>query len=186
MSYGYKIVKTKNSELLSIPLELVNQAVKSRKGWSSGQQENKFRFQGKIGEFSAHYDDGVIWASRIGGETLEEFISMAKLLDARVSGEEYETYETAEKWYIHPDDQNERSKFDSETLRIASVPKSKPMSLLAQKVWISIIYAMCFYGLVSVWLASVSNFAVWLIRIVFTLVIFPLLTFITYRIWKKG
>lgn len=117
MSYGYKILKTKHSELIPIPLELGSQAVKSREGWSSGPQENQFRFQGKIGEFSVHYEDGVIWASRIGGETLEEFISIAKLLDARVSGEEYETYETAEKFYIHPDDQNERLKFESENLR---------------------------------------------------------------------
>lgn len=49
-------------------------------------------------------DDGELWASNPSEPLLALMIELAGYLDARVRGDELETYRTVDDTYIHPDD----------------------------------------------------------------------------------
>ena len=52
----------------------------------------------------AFYHNGMIWSEKYSEEQIIFLLKLSNALDARVRGDEYETYETSTKTFIHPDD----------------------------------------------------------------------------------
>lgn len=53
-------------------------------------------------------DRGELWAKNPDRETLQSMLSLADILQARVRGDEFETYRTPDEVYEHPDDRAEK------------------------------------------------------------------------------
>jgi hypothetical protein len=51
-----------------------------------------------------HWQDGEIWVANPNANTLRIMLELAEPLNARVRGDEYETYLTPDETYTHPDD----------------------------------------------------------------------------------
>ncbi|AKJ29208.1 hypothetical protein AAW51_2517 [Caldimonas brevitalea] len=49
------------------------------------------------------YENGELWTERPEPWMLEALLDLAKRLGARVRGDEFETYETVDRTYFHPD-----------------------------------------------------------------------------------
>ena len=56
--------------------------------------------------------DGELWTSNPTSQEMELMLDVAKRLNARVRGDEFETYTTLGDTYIHPDDKDEIKKAD--------------------------------------------------------------------------
>jgi len=59
--------------------------------------------KGTLSEFMV-LEDGELWAKSPSEEFLRLMIELAALLDARVRGDEFETYRSIDETYHHPDD----------------------------------------------------------------------------------
>ena len=61
--------------------------------------------------------NGQLWAKNPGEDEIETMLEVAHLLNARVRGDEFETYRSVNDTYIHPDDKEEFDKAKAETKR---------------------------------------------------------------------
>jgi hypothetical protein len=108
MSYHLTILRSTNGKQIPILLEDVKTAAHQMGNWEFTDSPPTFTFTLPQGEITMWYetDEGEIWA-KSQGEIWELYpmIALANSLNARVRGDEFETYETADKTYFHPDDE---------------------------------------------------------------------------------
>lgn len=52
----------------------------------------------------AFYHNGMIWSEKYTVELIIFLLKLSSILDARVRGDEFETYKTSTKTFIHPED----------------------------------------------------------------------------------
>lgn len=105
MSYHVTILRTEAGNAVPIALQEVHDAVAAIGGWRYGEQEYEFvKEDGGNDKCILWYDNGELWANTPSPWALEQMIALAQQLNARVRGDEFETYETGDRWYTHPDD----------------------------------------------------------------------------------
>jgi len=72
------------------------------------------------GQFDLFWKNGEIWTENPEKETVSAMIEIAHHFDARVRGDELETYKTSEETYIHPHDDKLFNKEKFEGVKIYS------------------------------------------------------------------
>ena len=104
MSYLVSILRTDRRGSIPITLDEAIAAARSIAGWRHVEQDASFHRQRDDGSFVLWHKDGELWAKTPDAWELDAMIELAGALDARVRGDEFETYETGERSYAHPDD----------------------------------------------------------------------------------
>ncbi len=109
MSYHITILRTKGGKRLpitgaefaaavgSFPELRFDSAVETAEYFRSGELRATLMLQ-----------DGDIWTKVAEPDVIEVMIRLANVLNARVRGDEFETYRTPDDTYAHPDDEEER------------------------------------------------------------------------------
>ncbi len=105
MSYHINILRTKNGNYDPIQLDELQKPSISNLGFKLDETQSipTLTFPGNS-TFIAGYADGMIWTENPDDETIFKMVELAQQLNARVRGDEYETYELSGKTYKHPDD----------------------------------------------------------------------------------
>lgn len=104
MSYLVSIVRTDRHGSVPITLEEAIAATRKIAGWRHVEEDSSFHRQHGEDFFVLWHKDGELWAKTPDARELDSMIELAGVLDARVRGDEFETYETSERCYAHADD----------------------------------------------------------------------------------
>lgn len=109
MSYLVKIIRTKSGRVIPIQWHEINDAAVDVIGLAvSVDESNTLRVttsdSGMRGDCLLYFEDGEIWTKTPTEEVLAVMIALAGKLNARVRGEEFESYRTPSDTYVHPDD----------------------------------------------------------------------------------
>lgn len=108
MGYHVSIVRTSGRRVIPIRLEEAKAALLGRNEWRFDEVQNSFVALGlPEGEEFILLQDGELWAKTPSEHMLGHMISAATALNARVRGDEFETYESIDKSYVHQDDHEE-------------------------------------------------------------------------------
>ena len=99
MGYHVAIVRTGGDRALPLVEREIMEAVEESAGLSF-DGTSVFR----RGEFFLSFSNGELWLSNPDESDLEEMIGLARRLEARVRGDELETYRSPTESYAHPDD----------------------------------------------------------------------------------
>jgi acyl-CoA synthetase (AMP-forming)/AMP-acid ligase II len=84
------------------------------------QSTSTFEFKGNSGSCTLWYDSGELCAKTPESWELEPMLALARILKARVRGDEFETYDSLEKTYFHPDDRSLRHEAEARSKAIIS------------------------------------------------------------------
>jgi len=127
MSYHVTILRTANGKAVPIELEAAVATAGMLEGWRYVAQDRSFHMQRGEDALALWYQDGELWTSNPEEWALDAMIAFAKPLEARVRGDEFETYETAARTYEHPDDLTSRrdSQRESKALLAASLREQR-------------------------------------------------------------
>ena len=105
MGYHVTILRTRQGRPVAIELAAILAAARAMPGVevvASGQQ---FVLRKDGGEqLTLFWQDGEAWTSNPDEAALAVMLELAERLDARVRGDEFETYRTPQDSYFHPDD----------------------------------------------------------------------------------
>lgn len=104
MSYHVTILRTNQGVQLPISLEEAVSVASNIEGWRYYESPPTFEFQGKPGSCTLWYQDGEIWTKNPEEWQLDVMVTLARRLNARVRGDDWETYDSADKTIQHPDD----------------------------------------------------------------------------------
>lgn len=112
MGYHVTILRTQGAKSIPIKKEEVMELVSAMPDLSA--EEDSFgrleiRNHALQGETLLIWQDGEIWSSDPSKDVLHFMLSLSRMLNARVRGDEFETYSSVEEAYIHPDDKEELS-----------------------------------------------------------------------------
>lgn len=118
MGYHVTILKTSGRKRIPLSREDVDSVERAFPMWS--YKENDEALVPKDGEhFGAlWFSEGEIWTKNPSEETIKQMLLIAEHLDARVRGDELETYQTPTDTYLHPDDAGEHKTSREEVDRI--------------------------------------------------------------------
>jgi hypothetical protein len=103
MSYHLTILRSAHGKQLPISLDEAKVATRNL-GWDYQESPPTFSLRVDKGVCTLWYQDGELWVKTPNEWELESMLVLANHLSARVRGDEYETYETPEQTYSHPDD----------------------------------------------------------------------------------
>lgn len=109
MGYHVTILRTIDGQLHPLSREEIHAALDGMEGrlaaeHSDGGELRLFRpAQGRASEIMV-LQDGELWAKNPGKTFLALMLELAAKLEARVRGDELETYRTPDMTYAHPDD----------------------------------------------------------------------------------
>jgi len=119
MAYHMTILRSANGLQLPISRDEALAAAGKVPGWRvAGEAE--LAFSDGRGSFALWHGDGELWTRLDDTWVIEPMLELAQELDARVRGDEFETYATPEQTYAHPDDK-----------RLAQVARADSAQLLA-------------------------------------------------------
>lgn len=104
MGYHVTILRTHPGKQIPISLEEAISATRGIDGWRYHESPPTFEFQAEEGSCALRYQDGVLWTQNPEAWQLGVMVALANSLDARVRGDEWETYDLAGNAYQHPDD----------------------------------------------------------------------------------
>ena len=108
MSYHVSIIRTNAGRPEPIAQEEVVKAIANDKAFAIVEKQDELMEIELVDKAGAGkvlvWQDGEIWTKNPDPETLQAMLELAKLLKARVRGDEFETYRTVDDTFIHPDD----------------------------------------------------------------------------------
>ena len=111
MGYHVAILRTKNGQQESISIEEVKEAIVALHGFKLKPASPPWKdcyeisFPSSEGEdIVLLWQEGEIWTKNPEDQTMQGMLDLAKKLNARVRGDELETYKTIDESYQHPDD----------------------------------------------------------------------------------
>lgn len=119
MGYHLTILRSRQGKQIPISLDEVKIPAHDL-GWEYQEFPPTFSLRSDEGTCTLWYQDGELWAKTPDPWELEPMLVLAKHLSARVRGDEYETYETPERTYSHPDDEFLRKQDESQSREILS------------------------------------------------------------------
>lgn len=114
MGYHVSIVRTQGGQAVPIRLNEAKALLLGGADWEFLPEQLAFvaRDPG-LEDQALWFHDGELWTKSPSTGLLAKMIDIAKALDARVRGDELETYQSTEVWYTHPDDAAEIAKLES-------------------------------------------------------------------------
>jgi hypothetical protein len=104
MGYHLTILRSANGKQLPISLDEAIAATREIGGWAFIESPPTFELRKNERDCTLWYQDGELWAKTPESWELEPMLVLARYLNARVRGDEWETYESLEKTFLHPDD----------------------------------------------------------------------------------
>lgn len=104
MSYHLTILRTANGKQQNISLDEALAAMSELGGWIFNGVQNSFELTGREGSVTLWFQDGELWTSSSEDWQFAPLLALAEQLGARVRGDEFETYRSAETTFLHPDD----------------------------------------------------------------------------------
>ncbi|MBU1683099.1 hypothetical protein KJ742_04080 [Patescibacteria group bacterium] len=110
MGYHVTILRTKDRHREPITLDETKKLITSMHGFKLQpsplfKESFEISFSQSDGEkYVLLWQEGEIWTKNPDDKTMQVMLNLAKRLDARVRGDELETYITLNKTYQHPDD----------------------------------------------------------------------------------
>ena len=104
MGYHVTILRTDKGKQLPISLEEIVSTTSGIDGWRYLESPPTFEFHGKEGSCTPWYQDGELWTKNPEEWQLGVMVALAKRLNARVRGDEWETYDETGNAFQHPDD----------------------------------------------------------------------------------
>ena len=115
MGYHVSILRTNRTR--AVPIQLAEaKALLVGAGWQFLPDERAFvAHDSDLEGETLWFQDGELWAKSPPENLLKRMIEVSKQLDARVRGDELETYEAIDKWYTHPDDAAEKSRIEAQS-----------------------------------------------------------------------
>ena len=127
MGYHVTILRTNNGEQLPVSLNEAVAGIDGLEEWRYHESSKTFDFQGHNGSFSLQYQDGELWTKNPEEWQLSEMVTLAAKLNARVRGDEWETYDSSGNAYEHPDDVSLRkqAKAQSQEMLASSIKEHK-------------------------------------------------------------
>jgi hypothetical protein len=127
MSYHVTILRILKGKQVPIDLDEVMAAAGEMGAWQYTASPPTFEHRGEEGTSTLWYQDGELLGKNPELWTLELMLALANKLDARVRGDEYETYRTADNTFFHPDDRALRKKDEahSKTLLAQSMREQR-------------------------------------------------------------
>jgi hypothetical protein len=106
MGYHVSILRTKNGQPSPISEIDVIAALKNSPQWIYEKSSSSATLsQPDKDDVCLWLQDGELWTKNPDERGIDAMITLANLLDARVRGDELETYRTSTETYVHPDDQ---------------------------------------------------------------------------------
>lgn len=103
MSYHVTILRSSQGKQHPISLNEAVSAAKSIEGWSYAETPPTFEYSGAEGTCALWYHDGELWTKNPDEWGINAMLVLARRLEARVRGDEWETCDS-DKTYLHPDD----------------------------------------------------------------------------------
>lgn len=150
MGYHLTILRTAQGRQVPIALDEAMVAARDLGGWDYTESPPKFERRGEEGTCTLWYEDGELWAKTPEPWELEPMLILAKHLGARVRGDEFETYESIDKTFFHPDDLQLRK--EAETQSRALLSDSMREQKLIRNVIVGFFIALASVGyLVGKW-----------------------------------
>lgn len=104
MGYHVTILRSAAGRQQPITLDEARAAAASLDGWEYTDSPPGFARECEEGVLSLRYSDGELWTKNPGAWELDQMVRFASALGARVRGDEFETYRSADDTYNHPDD----------------------------------------------------------------------------------
>jgi len=106
MGYHVSILRTKNGQPSPISEMDVIAALKNDPRWIYEKSSSSATLsEPDKNDICLWLKDGELWTKNPDERGIDTMITLANLLDARVRGDELETYRTSTETYSHPDDQ---------------------------------------------------------------------------------
>ena len=106
MGYNVTILRTEQGRQIPITLDEAVTAAQDMEGWNYIESPLTLEYQLKERTCTQRYPKrtGELWTKSPEEGELEVMLALAKRLNARVRGDEWETYKTAKIADLHPDD----------------------------------------------------------------------------------
>jgi hypothetical protein len=115
MGYHLTILRTVQGKQVPITLAETLAAASALGGWTYQDSPPTFELRSPHGTCPLWHQDGELWTKNSEAWALEPMLVLAKQLNARVRGDEFETYETVDNTYFHPDDRQLRSEAEAQS-----------------------------------------------------------------------
>jgi len=116
MSYHVSILRTNGNQSVPIQLSEAKALLLNGPDWQFLPDQVAFVARGaEVDGETLWLQDGELWTKSPSEALLSRMIEVAKQLDARVRGDELETYESFDKWYTHPDDSAEKARVEAQS-----------------------------------------------------------------------
>jgi hypothetical protein len=103
MGYHVTLLRSSQGKQIPISLEEASAAAAALDGWSYSDTPPTFTFAAADTSFCLWYQEGELWTKNPDEGCIDAMLALAKRLNARVRGDEGETYD-AGTTYQHPDD----------------------------------------------------------------------------------
>lgn len=114
MGYHVTILRTQERQTIPIAKVEVLELAKIFPKWTYDANQDALVSTDEHAEAPAlWFSEGKLWTTTPSDETLTSMIALANHLHARVRGDEFETYRTANETYLHPDDAQEKAEADA-------------------------------------------------------------------------
>ncbi|MDP1633742.1 MAG: hypothetical protein Q8L69_03545, partial [Gallionellaceae bacterium] len=97
------ILRSSQGKQHPISLNEAVSAAKGIEGWSYSENPPTFEYSNAEGTCALWYQDGELWTKNPEKWCINAMLVLARRLEARVRGDEWETYD-ADKTYLHADD----------------------------------------------------------------------------------
>lgn len=132
MGYHVTILRSSKGKRLPISLNEAVSAAKSIEGWIYTETPPTFRYSGAEGSCALWYQDGELWTKNPEDWGINAMLVLARRLEARVRGDEWETYDT-DKTYLHPDDIALQAEAETESKALLT-PELKQQRLIRNAI----------------------------------------------------
>jgi hypothetical protein len=118
---GYHLTILRSSQHGQIPIPLDEATVAARAlGWECDGSQPAFWRHTDQGTCTLWYQDGELWVKSPELWEIAHLLVLANNLRARVRGDEFETYESTDKTFLHPDDRQLRKEAEVQSKALLS------------------------------------------------------------------
>lgn len=115
MGYHLTILRSAQGKQVPISLDEAVAAANHIGGWNYSESPPTFERSEEQGTCTLWYEDGELWTKNPEQWELESMLLLARHLGARVRGDEFETYESTENTFFHPDDLQLRAETEAQS-----------------------------------------------------------------------
>lgn len=138
MGYHLTILRTEQKVRKPISQSDVEQAASAIPGWRFESGKSQLSFFVKDREIVTLWlNNGELWTKNPTEEAIRAMIPLAESMNARVRGDEFETYRTVDDTYLHPDDRSQMAGAEQEGQVLVRNAK--------RNQWILNISIICFF-----------------------------------------